>query len=111
VRTEPLERELIDPDALELTHERFHEAGIALPTVAQLADPELVPAGRRMPESARTTRIPSTTSGALAQGREPRRSGRRARAHRAVARADRRRREDRARARLVAEGPGRGVSR
>jgi hypothetical protein len=43
VRTEPLERELVDPDALELTHERFHEAGIALPTVAQLADPELVP--------------------------------------------------------------------
>ena len=47
MRNEPLERELVDPGALEWTDERFREAGIALPTIAQLADPEFVPAGIR----------------------------------------------------------------
>ena len=45
MHTEPLQRELADPGALERTDEPSCEAGIALPTVAQLADPGLVPAG------------------------------------------------------------------
>ena len=47
MRTEPLERELADPGALERTDERFHGAGVALQTVAQHADAELVPADIR----------------------------------------------------------------
>ena len=47
MRTDLLERGFVDSGALERTDERFREAGIALPTVAQLADPELVPAGIR----------------------------------------------------------------
>ena len=38
-----LERELADPGVYERTVGRFKEAGIALPTFAQLADPTLVP--------------------------------------------------------------------
>jgi cysteine synthase len=44
-----LERELVDPVAFEHTVERFREAGVALPTFAQLADPTTIPASiRRM---------------------------------------------------------------
>ena len=106
MRIEPLEHELADPGALELTDEPSCEAGIALPTVAQPSDPELVPAG--ISKGACQCRpgrraSPQPLPRALAQRREPRRSGRRARARRAAARADRRQREDRARAGLVAE--------
>ena len=38
-----LERELVDTSVLERTVERSQEAGVALPTFAQLAEPELVP--------------------------------------------------------------------
>ncbi len=47
MRTEPVQREVVDPAAVERTVERFREAEIALPTFAQLAHPELVPAGIR----------------------------------------------------------------
>ncbi|MGC8634529.1 MAG: pyridoxal-5'-phosphate-dependent protein subunit beta [Candidatus Limnocylindrales bacterium] len=39
-----LERELVDATVYENTVERFREAGIGLPTFAQLADPKLIPA-------------------------------------------------------------------
>ncbi len=38
-----LERELLDKQALARTVERFREAGVVLPTFAQLADPTLIP--------------------------------------------------------------------
>ena len=38
-----LERELVDASVLERTVERSKEAGVALPTFAQLADPGLIP--------------------------------------------------------------------
>ncbi len=38
-----LERTLVDKDAYRRTVERFHEAGIVLPTFAQLADPATIP--------------------------------------------------------------------
>ena len=43
MRTERVGRELVDPAALDRTIERLREARIALPTFAQLADPELIP--------------------------------------------------------------------
>jgi cysteine synthase len=39
-----LERELVDATVYENTVQRFREAGIGLPTFAQLADPKLIPA-------------------------------------------------------------------
>ena len=60
MRTEPLERELADPGALERTDERFHGAGVALQTVAQHADAELVPADIR---EALARRRPGLTAG------------------------------------------------
>jgi cysteine synthase len=50
VRRLGLERELVDPTAVEHTVERFRTAGIVLPTFAQLADPTTIPApvGRRL---------------------------------------------------------------
>lgn len=39
-----LERDLVDPAVLARTEERFREAGIALPTFAELADPTTIPA-------------------------------------------------------------------
>jgi cysteine synthase len=47
VRTEPIERELVDPVVLERTIGSLREARVALPTFAQLANPELVPADVR----------------------------------------------------------------
>ena len=44
-----LERELVDRDVYERTVGRFLEARIALPTFAQLVDPELIP--RRVREA------------------------------------------------------------
>lgn len=38
-----LERTLVDRDVYERTIRRFHEAGIVLPTFAQLADPSTIP--------------------------------------------------------------------
>ena len=43
MRTEPVERELTDLGALERTVELLREKRIALPTLAQLAAPELIP--------------------------------------------------------------------
>jgi len=40
-----LERDIVDQDVYQRTVARFREAGIALPTFAQLADPGRVPAG------------------------------------------------------------------
>ena len=53
-----LEHDVVDEAALERTAARFREAGIVLPTFAQLADPGLAPAGIResWPPSVRTTR-------------------------------------------------------
>jgi hypothetical protein len=76
VHTKPLEYEFADPGAFERTDEPSCEAGIALSTVAQVADPELVPAGmsrgacRWQPDDAH----PSTSflSRVLARQREPR---------------------------------------
>ncbi len=42
-----LERDLVDPDAFERTVARFREAGVLLPTFAQLADPSTIPAAIR----------------------------------------------------------------
>ena len=42
-----LERELVDATVYENTVVRFREAGIGLPTFAQLADPALIPANVR----------------------------------------------------------------
>ena len=39
-----LERELVDADVYERTVGRFRQAGIAMPTFAQLADPSTIPA-------------------------------------------------------------------
>ena len=39
-----LEHEVVEPDVLERSLERFREARIALPTFAQLANPSLIPA-------------------------------------------------------------------
>jgi cysteine synthase len=41
------DRDLVDPEALERAVERCRDAGIGLPTFAQLADPALVPDGIR----------------------------------------------------------------
>ena len=40
-----LERDVVDPDVYRRTVERFREAGIVMPTFAQLADPSTIPAG------------------------------------------------------------------
>jgi cysteine synthase A len=40
-----LERELVNPAVYERTVGRFRDAGILLPTFAQLADPDLIPGG------------------------------------------------------------------
>ena len=47
MHTEPVQREVGDPTTLARTAEHLREAGVALPTFAQLADPELVPAAVR----------------------------------------------------------------
>jgi cysteine synthase A len=47
VRTEAVQREVDDPATLARTAEHLREAGVALPTFAQLADPELVPTAVR----------------------------------------------------------------
>ena len=39
-----LERDVVDPDVYRRTVERFREAGIIMPTFAQLADPSTIPA-------------------------------------------------------------------
>jgi cysteine synthase A len=39
-----LERDLVDPAAYERAVGRFREARIVMPTFAELADPELIPA-------------------------------------------------------------------
>ncbi|MCZ7589109.1 MAG: pyridoxal-phosphate dependent enzyme [Gaiella sp.] len=43
MRSEPVHREVVDDDALSRTVVRLREAGIALPTFAQLASPSLIP--------------------------------------------------------------------
>ena len=46
MRTEALQRQVGDPATLERTVERLREAGVALPTFAQLADPGADPGAR-----------------------------------------------------------------
>jgi cysteine synthase len=43
VRSEPAQREVVDPAVLERTAERLRDARIVLPTFGQLADPALAP--------------------------------------------------------------------
>jgi cysteine synthase A len=47
VRTKQVQREVDDPSVLARTVEHLRDGGIALPTFAQLADPELVPTAVR----------------------------------------------------------------
>ena len=58
MRSEPVRYDVVDEPTLARTAERLREARIALPTFAQLADPDADPAwcARRSPASGPTTR-------------------------------------------------------